>query len=139
MLTFKSIVNDHCVLLSFLTNSCREKQNAYIVFDTEWMLEYIGLINLLYGVIKPIYVCGQSVSILKVIIYSLVTEANKCYGELESADCEMQVPKFVENLREVISLMCPKKRGKRPQYSFFYFICNLFLLLLFSLIHLSIS
>uniref|UniRef100_A0A8W8MB03 Secreted protein n=1 Tax=Magallana gigas TaxID=29159 RepID=A0A8W8MB03_MAGGI len=41
---------------------------------------------------------------------NLVTEANKCYGELESADCEMQVPKFVENVRQVISLMCPKKR-----------------------------
>lgn len=39
----------------------------------------------------------------------MVTEANICYGELESADCEMQVPKFVEDLREVISMMCPKK------------------------------
>lgn len=93
----------------------------------------MGLINLLFGVTKPIYFCNQSVTNLKVIIYSLVTE------ELESADCEMQVPKFVENLREVISLMCPKKRGKSPQYSFFYFICHLFLLLLllFSLIYLS--
>lgn len=44
-------------------------------------------------------------------MYSLVTEANICYGELESADYEMQVPIFVEDLREVISMMCPKKTG----------------------------
>lgn len=64
-------------------------------------------------------------------IYSLITEANICYGELESADCEMQVPKFVEDIQGVIGLMCLKKTVKRPQYSFFYIICLFFFFYLF--------
>lgn len=39
----------------------------------------------------------------------MVTDANDCYGELESAECKMSVPTFVKMSRQLISLICPKQ------------------------------